>query len=228
MPTTVPQASGNTVDDPSTWPADLGYDYEFNAGGFSGTASLPAGWSWANSGATPTATYLEQWGAGTITAGKGSGHHVHSLKRGMNGWPSTWTVTAKLAINISMAFDSRAGLVLRDPTGKLTTFVTEADQSAGGIPSLSILRFTDDITFSATRQTDHFGSVSKQVVYLRIRKTGTTSYFFEASPDGRAWIGMPNVEDVSAFMTPNEIGFCVDTNNTSFDGAISCDWFRVR
>lgn len=194
----------------------LSYDYEFAAD----TTSLPSGWSWVNQS---TSTYQEKGGKGAISAPATSTVNWRLLMRALPS-ESTWTAYAKLTAYMSTAADAFFGLLLRESSsGKL--------QDVSCYPTTSafyVSRWTNATTYSTSPAgplADHVARSS--TVYFRIKRNSATSYDFSMSPDGVLWRTILAANDVSAFMTPDQIGFGLDVTNNIVSG-VACDWFRVR
>lgn len=201
------------------WGGDLGYDYEFDGSG----SSLPSGWSWVNQG---SATYLERFGAGTITSDIAGGSPWNIIVRSISG--SSWDAVAKLEAVVRSAANGYAGLIARDSSG---TKFAALSCYPGSAPSVFVEKWNSPTSFNAnvaSLQIPMSSSAGRAAAtYLRLRKNNATSYDFMVSPNGLAWFTIVPAVDLSAFLSIDQIGFGI-VDDTTYAGAISCEWLRVR
>lgn len=208
-----------TVDDPALWGTDLGYDQEFDR---NNVATLPTGWAWVNQG---SATYLERFGGGCVTVPVRSGTYDWKLLVGSVP-AGNWAATMKLSGISHRGGSAYPGvMVLRDSSsGKFLTLAPYPDTT----PVVYV-----DLWTSATAYGSSIGShdvMSNQgrdaVQYMRITKNSSTSYTFEVSTDGIAWIVVRSAYDPTATLAPDQIGFGAIAD--TIDGAVACHWVRLR
>ncbi len=195
---------------------NLGYDLDFD--GYS--TSLPSGWGWTNQG---TSTFVQEHGAGTIypqsAAGVDAGFRIIDRAIPVE---TTWEAVVKMTTTwVAGTSNVRAGIILRDSaSGKLITF--------GPLKETLIEnpKWTAPGTFSA-----NFGSTAQgsfdRTLYLRIKKTASTTYDFSASNSGVSWLDVDAARDVSAFFTPDSLGL-ICSNPTAAKACATFHWFRVR
>lgn len=198
----------------------LGFDYEFEGSG----TTLPSGWSWQNQG---SAAYAEGLGVGVISGNGGAGATWRSVLQSLAGAPASWTAVGKFCLIGDTSNYFSGGLVLRDSsTSKLAVTVWSSN---AGTPNASMSKYTNDTTYSASwgGPVSMLGGLAP--FYLRLKKNSATSYDTAISYDGVTWGTIVTGIDVSAWMTPNQIGFAFDQEKSATTpGAIGCHWFRMR
>lgn len=190
----------------------LGFDYEFNAS----SSSLPSGWSWINQG---TATYQENYGAGLLVGTTQSGENYRGVVESFAGAPSTWTLTAKMDFAIGNTQSSGGGLMLRESSsGKFYIF---------GMNYFLDVQLNHWASTTSVTGTDVTTNVAMTPSYFRVIKHSATSFDFLYSTQGTAWttaIGAYN----ASYCVPDQIGFGVDANGTTYTPQLACNWLRVR
>lgn len=197
---------------PDNLPNPSAYDYEFNAE----TSSLPSGWSWANQG---TASYLEGSGSGAITFPVSSGFAVRGLARVVPS-ESTWTATAKMIFEGAQANNAGIHLGLRDSATGNQVVVGPSDDAGA-----RIRRFNADNYIASAADLANLPGPFLSWQYVRIAKSGTTTYGFSISQSGVAFRSLGSF-DLSAILTPDQIalvGVCSQNNLAS----LVFDSFRV-
>lgn len=208
--------SGTSVLTPDTPPASPhADDQEFGAT----SSSLPTGWSWVNQG---SATYTEALGAGKIRhPGGGSQDHkavVRSVPAG-----SSWTATAKISGYVRTATASHYGMYLRESSsGKLVAVRYEPS----GNPILNVARW-DNTAGTNGAIIQGTPALFLGLAYFRIKKNSATSWDFQVSADGVGWTDVLLANDVSGFMTPDQIGFGVLAMTGVVNAEVAAHWFRV-
>jgi hypothetical protein len=96
------------------------------------------------------------------------------------------------------------------------------DSTIGGI------EFTNNTTVNSTFGTIN-GSQSWAMgsyMYYRFVKHSSTSYDIQFSVNGVHWLDISLARNESGFMTPDQIGFYVNFNNSQ-QSLIAIDWYRV-
>ena len=219
----------NPIDDPSKWSADLGFDYEFEA---NNTAALPSSWSWIRQG---TATYLENYGAGTIT-NDGEGHPAWAfMGRTVNvsglGAGGEFTLYAKLGV---AGAPNLAGIFVRDSSSGKTIFLSlngTVGKYSGWPTPQTPNTFPD---FGPTNGVTGLNTLR----YAKIRRYLVSSaerFDFHVSPDGLAWqpVRLNFTTTWASPLTVDTIGFGIDNEASSGStpsniAAVSCSWIRLR
>lgn len=204
--------SGNSIDNPAMWSADLGYDYEFEAV----SSSLPSGWSWINQGSS---TYTEQYGAGKIHVPLSGGVHVRGIVQSMSGWPSSWDAIMKLTGSAGINDVTSVCMILRQTSnGHIQIIRWFADH------------FLDRVTADDFDWTSAAGLNQQQQTsvpqYFRIVKHSSTSWDLAASADGITWYYIIAATNISSQIVPDQIGFGSYAQGANMD--IAAHWFRVR
>lgn len=203
-----------------SWGGDLGYDYDFGAN----STSLPSGWAYVNAGSL---SYREKYGSGVVVNPGETGIHWRGISRSLSGFPSTWLATSKIHFMTRVGNETGAGFALRDSTNsKLVIFYVYMNNNT--TKDIYVYKWTNETTASG-------GFAGPTIVsehrphYFRIRKNSGTSYDFEISENGTAWVAISSGNDVSAFMTPDQIGFMAyNSDGATIPWEMSVDWFRVR
>lgn len=210
--------SGSTVPHPDNIPASPhADDYEFNET----TSSLPTGWSWLNQGSS---TYVEALGAGLVTDPGHSGYQTRGLVRAVPAGAS-WTVTQKVSMNGGLGTpDFYAGVILRESsTSKLFSFYKYSVSTAD---NFYVDRWTNNTTYLSNVTNGAYHGRRESTIYLRIKKNSATSWDFLISPDGIGYSTVVAAHNVSTHMTPDQIGFAINTV-TTIPGGVACHWYRV-
>jgi hypothetical protein len=207
-----------TVDDPSLWGTDLGYDYEFDA---NNTSTLPTGWSWLNQG---TATYLERFGGGAVSVTGAGSYNSRGLIRGVPAG-SSWAATFKIGYSFpgSGAASAEFGVMLRDSA---SSKLVQYSRFSSGYFGLELAN--SPASFNSNASLVQTAWEPQGALYMRIVKSSSTSYAFGVSPDGCAWTDTITGYDPSGFLTPTDIGFFLNSSITTQTGSVACHWLRVR
>lgn len=206
-----------TID--TLWGGDLGSDYEFDAN----SSSLPSGWSWVNQS---TSTYLEKFGAGVIAAPGVAGIQWRGIVRAVPAG-SSWLTTAKFGFMTKAGNESGSGIVLRESgTSKFVVFYLYVNNPT--VHDIYVYKWTNNTTASAGFA-GPIAVTTWRPRYLRIRKNSSSSYDFECSEDGVSWYAIASAIDVSAFITPDQIGFMAyNSEGGGVPWQLAIEWFRVR
>ena len=198
-----------------TWPPDVppntpsGYNYEFTAT----TTSLPTGWSWVNQGG---ATYTEKFGRGYFTLPASSASTLRGAFQSFAN-PATYTVTAKLhRTGIFTANYGQHGIAFRDSVStKVLVFWWDTR-------GLTWARWTaDTLSTEGTFIPLSLGDT----LYMRVVRTSPTNWDLYGSTDGAEWAWIINT-DVSAWLTPNQIGIMANTTYNRVS-THAVEFFRV-
>lgn len=195
-------------------------DYEFN----NTSSSLPSGWSWFNQG---TATYAEADGAGLITEPGKTTENWRGIVRAIPAGTS-WTATAKLSCSGRFQTDTYdMALILRESSSGKIQELDRYSHSTITNGACYVNRWTNSTTYSASPAgaTPVHGRFDS-ILYFRIKKNSATSYDFLVSPDGLGYHSILAANDVSAFMTPDQIGFGLNSRN-NVPSTVACHWYRV-
>lgn len=202
-----------TIDNPATWTAANAADQEFSAT----SSSLPSGWSWVNQGG---ASYDEQVGAGAVILPSSGGTASHRwIVQSISG--SSWTATGKFSFPTSGAQYIGFEFILRQSSNGHVVRLSVAEDG-----SLQVAHMDDSsqaglaayVTIPISRNNEF---------YMRITKTSSTSWKFEYSAEGVAWLVVASAQDISGNATPDQIGFG-GLNMAAATNGFACQWLRVR
>lgn len=193
---------------------DLGSeDCEFSAE----TSSLPSGWSWYNQGTT---TYEESDGTGRLLV-PAANLQLRGIVRAV---PAGGSWTAKLKLLASPRSNAGAdiqsfGLCLRQSSNGKQYMVRIGSQSGLVVTNCANDQFGSATNTSTARASNDNGGV------FRIIKNSATSYDFAFSTTGGAFVTLQSAVDVSAHMTPDQIGVVI-YNDCGYPMAYDIDWYR--
>lgn len=198
-------------------------DYEFNAT----STSLPSGWSWFNGG---TSTYNEASGRGVLNLQASGSDEWRGLVRAIPAGAS-WTCTLKATALSRQSSGSypNVGIVLRDSaTGKLYIqhFITVAISDTNRESyQWAIDYYSTPTSFGSRKAGAEQIGMSRNIAYYRVKKNSATSYDFQVSVDGAAWLTLDAARNVSSDVTPDQIGFAVNSRGNAVVGSL--DFYRV-
>lgn len=206
-----------SIDNPDLWGTNLGYDEEFND--FS--SSLPDGWSWQNQS---TSTFSQSFGKGIIAAPAVSGTQWRGIVRPVPT-PSSYELVTKMSWTSRAGSEVAVGLGFQDSGTNLLTFYW---YSLNGTNETYLVSWTN---YSGGGPSVKAGPVVTSPIgmpqYLRIRKNSSTSYDFAYSHDGVMWYTLISGYNVSAVLTPVNVGF-MGYNSANYAWNMGLEWFRVR
>jgi hypothetical protein len=203
-----------SIDTP--WGGDLGFDYEFDGN----LSAPPSGWAWVNQG---SATYAERYGLGGIALPASASMSTRSIVRSLSGAPSTWQATMKLSGLGGSANYSFFGMTLRNNSAG-----TQVNLWLDSTSAISTQKLDNATTLNGS-PTYTFVAMSEppRTLLFRITKNSATSWDFHISSSGVVWFPVDLARDVSGHLTPDEIGFIGNTQN-SLPMNVACHWFRLR
>ena len=206
-----------SIDNPDLWGTNLGYDEEFND--FS--SSLPDGWQWQNQS---TSTFSQSFGKGIIAAPAVSGTQWRGIVRPVPT-PSSYELVTKMSWTSRAGSEVAVGLGFQDSGTNLLTFYW---YSLNGTNETYLVSWTN---YSGGGPSVKAGPVVTSPIgmpqYLRIRKNSSTSYDFAYSHDGVMWYTLISGYNVSAVLTPVNVGF-MGYNSANYAWNMGLEWFRVR
>ena len=204
-------------DKPPTTPSTQ--DDEFDAA--TGLDTLK--WTWVNQG---TATTVQNGnGVLTITVPLTATANSRCLVQAAPSFPIS--VRSRMTAGFAMQNFSGAGLTLRD-SGSSKLIHYNVGFVNGQV--ISVDRWTNATTFTSTARSRLLtGSATSEGAltppYLRIDLTATTGTYYW-SFDGVSWT-LFATEAYATFLTPNQIGISVISNNSAPAYDANYFWFRV-
>jgi hypothetical protein len=184
------------------------YDDEFE------TSSLDPKWTARNS---PTISFSH--GSLVLTTTSSGGDNLQGVTQAIPTAP--YRIGCKLAFDVRGVNYKNAGLFLLDSSsGKLGTVSLAYN---GGF-QLQVNKYSSYTSFASTSFFEGLNQYATAPPYYGISDDGTNR-FHEISFDGFEWFSIYSEAD-NAFMTPTEIGICMDINSSGNSGIASFDWFR--
>lgn len=208
--------SDGSIDDPTAWPADLGYDAEFSTAG----TTLPTGWAWVNQGPT---TFEKKYKVAVLAdASATAANNLRVIERPIPT-EAAWAASGKILVRPDDANYWGAGLTLRDAaTNKMIMW----GPSYNGGWKLNLSEWTGP-TGTSTNPLFTVDATAYYYLYWRIRKNSATSWDFELSTNGILWAKKVTARNITTFLAnPSHIGFGLWRNGRAVEGALG--WFRVR
>jgi hypothetical protein len=217
-------AVGSEPGSPVAGDVDL-YTNGFGVARYSGSAWVPWGPLFAlTDPALQTFAWINQGGASIVTTNGGvalvapqtAGNNLRIRKKAAPSTP--YTITAAFLPSRPNINFLAMGLVFRDSaSSKLATFGYIFD-STGSSSQVGASKFTNETTFSAN-YSPVMGWTPASLLWLRITDNGTNR-ISSVSNDGQNWIQVHSVGRTD-FLTANEVGFYIDTNNATFGAVLT-------
>lgn len=188
------------------------FDEEFSRDNVS---TIPSSMSWINQG---TATYLERYGAATITIPQ-STLNVRGLAKTMPAG-STWDIITKVVPSAQRTSNFNAVFLgLRNPAGQL--YQVWADASRG----FFTIAFNSPTSFNS--QSSAIGlAQGGPAIYLRMRRNSATSYDFGVSRDGRAYQMFSLAQNPFGVSTWDQVMIGVFTESNDAAQSASFEYLR--
>jgi PA14 domain len=191
----------------TSWTTPAGAAGVGGNGVISYTAPVLANFSWVNQG---TASATQVGNTVFLTTPAVSGDQYRSLVK-VN---PTNSVTAWFIPLLSGNQFSQAGIILRDSvSGKMVNWavIVQPASTASTLCQLTAAKLTNNTTFSANYATLNI-MIPNGGIGLKFRFVSGTRYF-DYSFDGLNWTNLFSVSNTD-FITPNQVGFYTDSNNT--------------